>query len=217
MRATLTPMFLCLAVISSPLLHAGDGEVQLGSGLKARFSYHFDRNALVASRDVGDALIAVTRSGNLLRLDRASFKITHECVGPAAALCLGVGDGDAVLAGFEDGRVCRVDPATLELTDIAKLPGRIQWVAARMTGKGGRPGLVVVVEKSTPGTQKTYQWETITSVVHDFATGRTIDVPRMQHANRGTGIRRGFEHGRRATTFLLDSKSRLWLGAELDQ
>jgi hypothetical protein len=181
--AALIATALCLAASASSPLRAGDGEARLASGAVARYSYHFDRNALIASRDVDDALIAVTRSGNLLRFDRATFKVTHERVAPASATCLGRGEGDAVLAGFDDGRVCRVDPATLALVEVARLPGRVQWVGYRTPVGGGRAGFVAVVETSTVNVRRDVQYQVFASVVHDLVTGRTIELPRIQHGS----------------------------------
>ncbi len=93
--------------------HSAVGDVRLASGLDAHYAYHYDRNALRDSRLAGDALIALTRSGNLLRFDAKTLTLTREWFGPVPATCLGRGENDAVLVGFEDGRVCRVDPATL--------------------------------------------------------------------------------------------------------
>ena len=48
---------------------AASAKVQLPSGVTARYEYHFNRNSLRDSRPVGDALVALSSSGNLLRFD----------------------------------------------------------------------------------------------------------------------------------------------------
>ena len=105
---------------------AASARIELPSGVTARYEYHFNRNSLRDSRPVGDALVALSSSGNLLRFDLGTRKLTREWFGPSMVVCLGRGEGDSLLAGLEDGRVCRVDPATLGLTVIAKLPGKPQ-------------------------------------------------------------------------------------------
>src|SRR5271169_1670533 len=63
------------------------GTVRLPSGLTAHYAYHFNRNALRDSRRAGDAIIALTDSGNLLRLDLATLKLTREWFGPVPVVC----------------------------------------------------------------------------------------------------------------------------------
>jgi hypothetical protein len=182
---------LAVACLTPPLPGAEPGSgsqsgtVRLASGLTAHYAYYSDRNALRDGRRSRDAVIALTESGNLLRLDLATLKPTRDWAGPVPAVCLGRGDEGGVLAGFKDGRVCRIDPTTLALTEVARLPGEIQWVGTMSDGahEPGKSRLIAVVGQTNP-------------VVHDLGSGKA------------------YPFGRRASAFLLDRKQRLWLGAD---
>jgi hypothetical protein len=175
---------------------AAAASVRLPSGGTARYEYHFNRNALRASHQAGDALIALTSSGNLLRFDLGTRRLTREWFGPSRVVCLGRGAGDAVLAGFEDGRVCRVDPATLERTEVARLPGKPQWIGFAAGDERGPGGLVAVYERPRWVEQDGQRWRQPCSIVRDLASGREVAADGL------------------ATAFLLDSRRRLWLGAD---
>src|SRR5947199_135589 len=121
-------------------------------------------------------------------------RLIRERVGAEDVTCLGRGEGDEVLAGLSDGRVCRVDPITLDLKEIARLPSEPRWVG--QYARDGRSGILGVVEASKKVTQDGETWEAKYSVVHDLATGKT------------------FTFEKKATTFLLDREGRLWLGGD---
>ena len=186
--------------------HAPVGEAKLPSGLVAHYEYHFDRNALLASERAGDALIALTRSGNLLRFDAKSLKLTREWFGPVPATCLGRGEADAVLVGFEDGRVARVDPASLTLVEVARLAGGVRWV-------GWSPGGLVAVAEPTvlkewnDGVRRPTRF----SVVHNLASGKSLKIT-STYRDPKSGKEAAYD--RRASAFFLDGKRRLWLGAD---
>ncbi len=77
---------------------------------------------------VRDDLISVTSSGALLGFELPAVRLVRERIDTEEVTCLGRGEGAAVLAGLGDGRVCRVDPATLKLTELTKLPASPQWL-----------------------------------------------------------------------------------------
>ncbi|MBP7867908.1 MAG: hypothetical protein KA419_18420 [Acidobacteria bacterium] len=114
-----------------------------------RAEYHFDHNALRQVMAGPAGWIARTASGTLLRFGRESFKLEWQAVGPARATCLAASDAGDVWAAFEDGRVCSVDPVTLELREIARLPGRVTWLGAP-PGLGPESRKVVAVTDGTP-------------------------------------------------------------------
>ncbi len=120
--------------------------------------------------------------------------------------CLGRGEDGAVLAGFADGRIGRVDPANLAVTEIARMPGKVQWVGTTgVAGRPAKPRVVSVVEamkwvKNDEGERVEVPY----SLVHDPDSGKTYDPE----------ARSEIPAGRSATAFLLDSKHRLWLGAD---
>ncbi len=182
------------------------GTVRLGSGLVANYAYYYNRNALADATRAADAIIARTDSGNLLRFDRTTLKLTREWFGPVPVTCLGRGEGEVVLAGFADGRVCRIDEATLAMTEIARLPGKLQWVGtiAAAPGQPARQRLIAVYEQIKKSEIRGRTYGVPYSVVRDAASGKSYPIdPKSDYPS-----------DLRATAFLLDRKHRVWLGAE---
>jgi hypothetical protein len=184
------------------------GTVQLASGVTARYTYHYNRNALADVLPVGDALVALTDSGNLLRFDRTSLGLTREWFGPVPATCLGRGEDGAVLAGFADGRIGRVAPATLAVTELARLTGKVQWVGVIAAGAGAgqsaRPRLIAVAQQTKPFEHRGKTYQIPLSVVHEVASGKFYAIdPTSEYPSNVS-----------ASAFLLDSRHRLWLGAD---
>ena len=172
------------------------GRTQLASGREVAWTFHYDRNALRDSVRVGDALIALTNAGTLLCFDLPTVRLGREGAGTDAVTCLGRGEGGVALAGLGDGRVCRVDPVTLGLTEIAKLPHEPRWIGWG-EAHGARPaGLVVVTRTTRPLDQDGRHWDVPSSTVHDLATGKVFALE---------------DEG---STFLLDHSGRFWLGAD---
>jgi hypothetical protein len=130
-RPILRPALLAalLGVFLNAILRRGEwpkplsGEVRLESGRVVDYTIPFDKNSLRGSVRVGDGLIALTSSGVLLRFELPAVRLVRERVDDEVA-CIGRGEGEALLAGLSDGRICRVDPATLELSNVVK-PGRL--------------------------------------------------------------------------------------------
>ena len=168
-RESLIPLTLLCAASLAPFSHADEPplpqarQVRLESGRVVEYTIPFDRNALQASERTGNGLIALTSSGVLLRFELPDVRLVRERGESVEVKHLGRGEGDAVLAGLADGRICRVNPATLELTEIAKLPAPALWIGW-ISGTANRPGGLVVVTGSTKST------------VHDVATGKTLTV-----------------------------------------
>ncbi len=191
---------------AEPGSSAPTGTVRLGTGITAHYAYYYNRNALADVVLAGDAVIALTDSGNLLRFERASLRLTREWFGPVPVTCLGRAEGEAVLAGFADGRVCRIDQATLRMTELARLAGKLQWVGTTAAAPGAQPNsrLVAVFEQSKKVEIRGRKYDVPYSVVGDIASDRTYAVePRSDYPS-----------DLRATAFLLDRKHRLWLGAD---
>ena len=57
------------------------------------------------------------------------MRLVREHVGTQKVNCLGRGEGAEVLAGLADGQICRINPDTLGLTEVAKLPASPQWIS----------------------------------------------------------------------------------------
>ena len=173
------------------------GEVRLGSGRVVDYTIHFDRNSLRDSLRLGDGLIALTSSGTLLRFELPAVRLVRERIGTEEVTCLGRGEGEVVLAGLSDGRVCRVDPATLDLTDMAKLPAAPRWIGWGQAASDRPAGLVVVTRRTTS------PW---------IATASAGSSPIRWSTTSPRGRRFALEE--EATTFLLDRAGRFWLGAD---
>ncbi len=70
---------------------APSGSVRVSLAITAFYEYHFNRNAIQDSQLAGSTLIALTDTGNLLRFDVPSLKLTNEWYGPVPVTCLGRG------------------------------------------------------------------------------------------------------------------------------
>jgi hypothetical protein len=171
------------------------GEVRLASGRVVDYTIHFDRNSLRDSLRVGDALIALTSSGALLRFELPAVRLVRERIDDEV-VCIGRGEGEAVLAGLADGRVCRVEPLTFALTEVAKLPAAPSWVGSCQARGNRLAGLIGLTRKTRLVERDGERWNEPCSVVHDLATGKTFALEHL------------------ATTVLLDGAGRLWLGAD---
>ena len=94
------------------------------------------------------------------------MRLAKEAFPDQKVTALGRGRGGEALAGLADGRICRVDPATLELAERAKLPSQPKWIIWS-EGVGNRPaGLVAVAEL--------WGEDGPASVVHDLVAGTEI-------------------------------------------
>ena len=171
------------------------GEVQLPSGRRVEYTVYFDRNALRDSVRSGDGLIALTASGTLLRFELPQLRLVRERIDLDEVACLGRGQDGAVLAGLVDGRICRVDAATLDLTELAQLERAPQFVGGRAAATDGKARLVAVTTDTKPVVEDGTRRDVSYSIVHDLATGKTYPLDDD------------------ATTYLLDSAGRLWLGS----
>ena len=132
-------------------------QIRLESGRIVEYTIPFDRNSLQASERADNSLIALTSSGVLLRFQLPDVRLVQEHAETVEVKCLGRGEGDAILAGLADGRICRVNPATLELTEVAKLPAPPRWIGWLPAKPNHAAGPVVVTGSAR-------------STVHDLAT-----------------------------------------------
>lgn len=110
------------------------GSFSAGGNLTFRYRYEFDLNALQDGIRVGDFMIALTESGNLVSYDLKRMAVI--AVNPKyKATCIGRGKGETILSGFADGRIAIVDPATLQLTPYAQMESRVTWIGSASKGK----------------------------------------------------------------------------------
>ena len=170
-------------------------EVRLASGRVVEYTIHFDRNSLDDSVRVGDGLIAVTASGALLRFALPAVRLVGERIDDEVT-CIGRGRGEVVLAGLTDGRICRVDPATLELSTVVKLPGVPKWLGWYAARENRPAGTIVATRQTKPVVREGKQWNESFSMIHDLATGKSFALDHV------------------ATTFLFDRAGRFWVGAD---
>jgi hypothetical protein len=184
------------AVSVAAVPRPGEGVTDLPSGARVRWRYDFDRNALTAMKVAGGAVVALTASGNLLRFDLATLKLTAERVGPGVVRSLGSGPDGAVLAGLAVGplgRVVRVDPETLALTPLVEVDAPPVWVGA------DDRGVWAVVERLSWRQERAHGGRDFR--VRD-ATYEAVDFASQSRVRLHS----------EGTTFLLDRKHRLWIG-----
>ncbi len=187
---------------------APDGTVQLASGASADYEWHQPPRGLAQLVPAGDGLIARTESGRLLRYDPETLRPTRRWTGSALATSLDRGPDGTILAGLADGRVMRVDPATLDVVPIGRLRGKVLW--AGRVANAGRPSprLVGVFEGKHWGEDYEGQRARLSyPFVHDPARGRIVDAGGPIH------LAGGFDY----TAYRLDRKGRLWLGVDIGE
>jgi len=157
----------------------------------AAVAYHFDHNAFAATARAGDGTyVALTDSGNLLAFDSASYALLAERVPRSPATCLAA-TAAGVVVGLDDGRIVSIDSPSLQMKRIGAVDGRPAWIGRR------RSGSLLVAHGFAP--EKPFGWADrglASLVVEEMETGRFLRIPFV------------------ATTFLLDSHDRLWLGAD---
>jgi hypothetical protein len=168
-------------------------EVLLDDGVKVRLErgYMWDRNALVGAEWVGDGVVALTASGGLLRFNR-EFRVVRERAGEGYR-CLGHDGRGGLLAGRGNGVVERVSAQDLSGREVGRAPGPVRWVG------GDKAGRVVAVAE---GHEEMAQW--VYELAAAGGSGRTWELPL---SIQGGG----------ASTFLLDGRGRLWVGADMGE
>ena len=120
------------------------------------FQYVYNQNALIASRLVGDHLIAIVQAGHVLRFDADSLELTGELLSNTAAHVLGAVSGEELSVGFEDGRIARLNAETLYQEAIGRVEGVPLWVS-----QGPEETVVVHAKlghKASPAHRRPYKW-----------------------------------------------------------
>ncbi|HEV3386998.1 MAG TPA: hypothetical protein VG097_19425 [Gemmata sp.] len=167
--------------------------IVLPTGIKAYATYHFNRNALADACMTDDGLLAVTRSGNLLRFDLKNLHLQQEIWPESAFTILAEVDGIGILAACADGNIFRIDPKTLRQTEFAKLNAAPDWMTGFHDAKEQKKGVLAVVVSRNEIELHRLGFEQPSS--------EKYYVPPPLVPMLG-GI----------SEFLLDRKSRLWLG-----
>src|SRR5262249_55721475 len=147
--------------------------------------------AFAATARAGDgAYVALTDSGNLLAFDQATYALLAERIPRSPATCLAAAGGGGG-AGPNDGRIVTVEAPSLAMERMGAVDGRPAWIGRR------RSGALLVAHGFVP--EKPFGWADrglASLVVEELGTGRSLRIPFV------------------ATTFLLDSHDRLWVGAD---
>lgn len=188
-------------------------------GGSLRVTHHFDHNALIAAVPSPEGWIVLTSAGVLLRCGRDDFSLLGEKAGRSRGLCLAEGLDGEVLAGFADGRVCRVDPLTLELQEITRLPGRVIWLGATPPGGKGPRLRVAVTDGSSPcwfrpGTPPEQMGRQVERWRKENRRRMAVHILPKGPA-RVLSLLKGKEFSdSEPTTYFLDSRNRLWLGVD---
>jgi hypothetical protein len=113
--------------VASPILPVVEGTVDI-AGTAGRFRYDFDHNALSDAVRVGDALVALAASGNLLRFETPSMTLTAQAVIRGRGTAIAKDASGAILLGTEDGGIFSVDSRTLIPTPLARVDGAVGWI-----------------------------------------------------------------------------------------
>jgi hypothetical protein len=183
---------------------------EVGRAGAFRYSYHFDHNALKDCLRIGDILIALTDSGNLLRFDAATLKMTGQQVVHGRGTAVAVGANGSLLVGTLAGRVWKVDPATLAAEPLFETPGEVVWL-------GSRPGMIVA---AVHGDVEPWPWPGETDK-HFMARWRQLEIERGKGlsvvvSQKGRQRVLPLERTEIFTpgSFLLDGQTRLWMGTD---
>ena len=183
------------------------GTVPLPNGSSAKFTYFFDHNALKDGVRVGDSLIALTESGNLIRFDPATLAMTGQAIVPGRGLSITSDDLQRVLVGTKAGEIFEVDPSSLTLQHVTSTQGKVWWLM-RTHGTGKHKSTIIAGVDRTPdlwpwpGKEfKKSEWADKVRTNPYFALIEIDGVPRTVPWNGGGA-------------YLLDHSGRLWMGAD---
>lgn len=128
-----------------------------------RLEYHFDRNAVADSRMLGQRIVGLVDSGNLLAFDKDTFALRRERILRRRATCLGPNDGNHLFVGIANGTIVRVGGDDLAFAHVTSVPGTPVWI-------GKRERALVIAYKPEPGP------EANVLVRDDGENGRTYEV-----------------------------------------
>lgn len=144
------------------------GEFEPRSGLRVTYASHAARTDLRDTRHHQDAIVALTSSGALRRLSLPGLEASAERAPASPFCCLGLDTERRILAGREDGKVFRVAPGDLSLTEVATFPSAPVWVGSVRPSDDEEPGVVAVLRDEAR--------ERPLHLIHDSATGRIFKL-----------------------------------------
>lgn len=201
MMSRLLPFAFILAAIPPAAADEGPpkplaGQIRLDGGRLVEYETHYNRNAIRAVARLDKGLIVAMLSGVLDRFDSLSGAPARERVDVPGIASLTRGDGESFFAGFDDGRVCRLDTETLELVEIAKLPGEVKWIGWSKAERAGKAGLVAAIWFDEVVEVDGKREEIRRGAIHDLASGKSFTLEN------------------RPSSFFVDREGRLWVGAD---
>lgn len=121
------------------------GRIDIPGGRQPRFRYYFNHNALKDCVRIGQSLIALTESGNLIRFDSETLGMDGQAIIPGRGTAMAP-DSDRALIGTQDGKIYGVDPASLNLKVVTTVQGRVVWLSGDGSGDTQNNRIVAVVD-----------------------------------------------------------------------
>jgi hypothetical protein len=192
------------------------GSVDIRDGRQVRFRYYFNHNALKDCVRVGNSLIALTESGNLIRFDAETLRLQGQAIIPGRGTAIAPAS-NRVLIGTEDGRIYGVDPASLILKVVVTVQGKVAWLSDDGSDTTQNRRIVAVVDNFPevlpwPGepfkdydarSARLERTETRPYFVAVYANGKGKMLPLLLGKNFAI-----------PNSYLLDDSSRLWMGTD---
>jgi hypothetical protein len=185
---------------------------------QVRYTYHFNHSAVTDCVRSGNFLIALAKSGILLRFDATSLKLTGQQIVPGLATAIALDARGHVLIGTGTGEIAELDPATLEQRSIFTAQGRIKSLAAKGASSSGSRMIVAIVAGHYP--EGLMPWPGETS--EHFHVRSSQLVKQNQDAHDFVVVyRNGTEHSFvlewGGDTFFVDDSERLWIGSSMGE
>jgi len=152
---------------------------------------------LLDSRVVGNCVIALSGSGEVLRCDLKTVQLTRCRQLPSAAVCLGEFDERSVLVGASNGAVYQVSVADLSATIFAQLTNTPVWIGhATWEGRQAFTVLVATIEY-VPKTCK-----------------QQVQIHDLTHHQAYSWTPASLMGSLSKPTFLPGPKDRIWIGVD---
>lgn len=160
--------------------------------------YYFDRNAMSSAAIVGPNVIALTRAGTFLTMDKATLALAGERFFSRRARVMGGADEQSVVVGFEGGRIARIDARSLADETLGTVPGAPLWVGRAHDGEP-----VVVFADRQPSARPGWRADESYRIwLGPRKAQQPIPLPRLKSV------------GPAAEAFYLDRRDRLWYGTD---
>jgi hypothetical protein len=163
-----------------------------------QYQYFFDRNALASADIVGSKVIALTRAGSILRMDRTTLALAGDRFFARRARVMGGADTRSVIVGFEGGRIARIDAASLSDETLGVVPGSPMWVGRSHTGEA----VVVFADRRAETSPGWSRFENYRIWLGSRPSAAPIPLPSAT------------SFGGPSDAFLLDRHDRLWHGTD---